>query len=104
MRAIFLYHPNSDHAGMVADYAREFQNYKRKEMELTSLESVEGADLAELYGVTVYPAILVMSNNGSLQHMWQGTPLPLMDELSYYIQTDEIPVSHMGHVLIPLPA
>lgn len=84
MRVLILYHERSEHGGIVTDYVAEFQRYKRKSIELISLESAEGADMAELYGVTIYPAILVMSQNGLLQRLWQGTPLPLMDELSYY--------------------
>ncbi len=69
---------------MVEDFASEFERYKSKRLELLSLETVEGADLARLYDVTIYPTVLAMAESGSLQRMWQGLPLPLMDELSYY--------------------
>ena len=105
MRVVLLYHPKSEHGGMVADYAAEFERYKRKKLDLVSLESVEGADFAILYCVDHYPAILVMTNAGSLQRMWQGLPLPLMDELSYYVQDYEQPMSRFGRrVFKPLPA
>ena len=105
MRVSILYHPKSDHGGIIADYAAEFERYKRKTLELVSLETVEGADLAELYGVAHYPAILVRTDAGSLQRMWQGMPLPLMDELSYYVEDTQQPISRFGRrVLAPLPA
>jgi hypothetical protein len=105
MKVIVLYHPLSDHGGLVADYAAEFERYKKKTLDLVSLESIEGADLAELYGITHYPAILVMTDAGSLQRMWQGTPLPLMDELTYYVEETHQSISRFGRrVLAPLPA
>jgi hypothetical protein len=86
MRIVVLYHANSDHYGKVVDYAAEFKRFKNKDLELMSLEGREGAHMAELYDVTQYPAALAISENGSLQRLWQGQTLPLMDELSYYTQ------------------
>jgi hypothetical protein len=51
-----------------------------------SLETPEGSEMAKLYGITSYPAILVMQNDGHLQQMWQGETLPLMSEVQAYSQ------------------
>lgn len=99
MRVLVLYHPVSDHGGMVADYAKEFERYKGKKIDLVSLESVEGAELAELYGVTSYPTVMAMADNGSLQRMWQGGEMPLMDELSYYVPAEKKMISHIGRII-----
>lgn len=98
MRVIILYHPVGDHGGMVADYAKEFERYKGKKIELLSLESVEGADIAKLYGITSYPTVVAISDDGSLQRMWQNGELPLMDEVSYYIPTDKL-ANHVGRTV-----
>lgn len=103
MRVLILYHERSEHGGIVTDYVAEFQRYKRQPIELISLESAEGADMAELYGVNAYPAVLAMSSNGSLQRLWQGIPLPLMDELSYYtMQIEEHTIRHASRTVMPL--
>ena len=102
MRVVILYHVHSEHGGVVADFAREFENYKRKKVELVDLETVKGADLQSLYGVDQYPAVLVMSDNGSLIRLWQGLPLPLMDELSYYIQDTPGTLAHTAKTIMPL--
>jgi len=86
MRAIVLYHPRSEHGGQVEDYKRDFKIIKNKELELLSLETVAGAEMAKLYDVTSYQAVLVMAQDGSLQKIWPGG-LPLMNELDAYFHT-----------------
>lgn len=84
MRVVTLYRPNSEHGGIVSDYATEFAHYKAKPIELVSLDSQQGSNMAQTYGVTQYPAVLAMDDNGTIGRMWQGLPMPLMDELSSY--------------------
>lgn len=102
MRAAILYHDKSEHTGIVDAYATEFERYKQKKVDKISLESVEGADLQKLYGVDQYPAVLAMSDSGSLIRLWQGLPMPLMDELSYYIADTQPTLSHSGKTIMPL--
>lgn len=84
MRIVILYRPKSEHEGNVIGYAQEYKHLKRTELELISLDSREGSEMAQLYGVTQYPAILALADNGSLQRFWQGEMLPTMNELDYY--------------------
>jgi hypothetical protein len=72
MKAVVLYHPRSDHGGIVEDFARDYKLAKHKELKLYSLETVEGAETAKLYDVTSYPAVLVATTDGQLQKLWQG--------------------------------
>ena len=91
MKAVILYHLQSDHAGTVEDYARDFTRLKDgKEIDLLSLETVEGATMAKLYDITKYPAVLAVADDGSLQNSWQGEGLPLMIELEPYAQRPPI--------------
>lgn len=104
-----LYHPNSEQDGLVNDFAHDYERFKHKKLELVSLESQAGADLARLYDVVNYPAFLAIDNSGSLQRLWQGTPLPLMDELDYYTQDQDIHdyskvASHQLRVIQPSTA
>lgn len=85
MRAVVLYHPISDHAGQVEGYVHDFKRFKGKEIEKLSLETMEGSELARLYDVVRYPAILVIGPDGRLQKMWQAPEMPLMDELDSYL-------------------
>jgi len=85
MRTVILYHPNAEFAGLVQDFKREFeQRHPEKKIELVTLDSIEGSEMAKLYDVVRYPAILVAADDGSLQKMWQDQPFPLMDEVLAY--------------------
>ena len=66
------------------DYARDYKRFKNKEIELLSLETVEGAELAKLYDITNYPAVIVTKDDGQIQKIWQDINLPLMNELEAY--------------------
>lgn len=85
MRLVMLYRPGSDKAGLAEDYAAEYaRRNPGKKIELLSLDTVAGAEMAKLYGVTNNPAILTISTDGILLQMWQDEHLPLMDELNFY--------------------
>ena len=85
MKVLVLYHPNSEQAGQVSDYARDYKRTRGRELELISLETKKGADLAKLYDATSYPTVLALEADGRLLHMWQAPPLPLMNDIdSYY--------------------
>jgi hypothetical protein len=85
MRTVILYHPNAEFAGVVQDFKHEFEHrHSDRKIDLISLEETEGAEMARLYDVVRYPAILVVANDGSLQKMWQDQPFPLMDEVAAY--------------------
>ncbi len=87
MKVAILYHPISSHARNVEGYAREFAGRGHGEIELISLETVAGADLAKLYDIVQYPAVLVSRDDGQLLKDWQGEQLPLMDEVAGYLNS-----------------
>ena len=90
MRIVILYHPQSDHAGKVEDYAHEYHmRHQDREIEKISLETKEGWEMAKLYDAVRYPAVLALADDGELQGMWQGDMLPLMGELDSYMASSE---------------
>jgi len=86
MRTVILYHPNTEFAGMAQDYARDYKrgHEDRTDIELLSLDGVEGSEMAKLYDIVRYPAILVIAEGGGLQKLWQDRPFPLFDEVAAY--------------------
>jgi len=84
MKVYILYHPQSDHARQVEEFAHDYESRKDKSVDLLSLETREGAAMASLYDIVSYPAILAVRNDGQLLKVWQGETMPLMDEVSAY--------------------
>ncbi len=84
MKISILYHPNSEYARSVEEYAHDFENQKGVAIDLKSLETKEGAYLATLYGIVQYPALLVLRDNNDLIKNWEGVPLPIMNEVAGY--------------------
>jgi hypothetical protein len=85
MKVSILYHPESEFAHMVEEYVHDFEHQKGMVIELISLETKEGANLAELYDIVEYPALVVRTDTGLLLKHWQGEPLPLMNEVAGYL-------------------
>ena len=85
MKVVVLYRPNSEHARIVEEYIHDFQGrHSGSKLEVVSLDTRDGSATATLYGVMQYPAFLVVQNDGYVQKMWEGAPLPMMDEVVSY--------------------
>lgn len=78
-----LYRKNSEQYRPVFEFiemmSRRYPNKTIKEMDI---DTRDGAAEASLYGVTRYPALLVTSYDGHIIGMWEGEPLPLIDEVA----------------------
>lgn len=85
MKLAFLYHPNSEDARKVEEFAHDFIRQTGGNIELISLETMAGAEMARVYGIVSYPAILARRDNGELVNSWEGDTLPLMSEVAGYI-------------------
>ncbi len=81
MRVQILYRPNSEHDSLIKDFIRTYHSKESKDIELLDVDSPKGDEIAKLYDIVQYPAILVLRNDGQLQKMWQGSDLPLADEV-----------------------
>jgi hypothetical protein len=86
VKLIILYRPDSEYSTDVETFVRDFQGRYEvgRKLELVSLNTRDGAATASLYDVMTYPAILALNADGSVLNMWQGMPLPLMDEVAGY--------------------
>ncbi len=85
VKLLVLYRPNSDHASDVESFVRDFQRQHDlgNKLELMSMNTRDGVATASLYDIMSYPAILALSDDGTLLNSWIGT-LPLMDEVAGY--------------------
>jgi hypothetical protein len=85
MKMVVLYRPNSEQEGKVLDFTRDYKQLRNRELNLVSLDTVEGDNMAKVYDITQYPAFLAIKDDGQLEQMWQGEQMPLMNEIDYYM-------------------
>jgi hypothetical protein len=85
MRVFCLYRPSTEHERAVLELVHEVKRRLNLELETISADTVEGDRLATMYDVMAYPAVIATDNSGVLQQSWTTGQLPLINELSYYL-------------------
>lgn len=87
MKLIVLYRPNSEYSRVAEEYIRDFQRqYPGRRIEVINMDSRDGVATASLYDVVQFPAILAVMNDGQLLKSWEGSDLPLQQEVASYTQ------------------
>lgn len=85
MKTVILYRPNSEGETSVQAYVREFERETGHVIELIDSTSISGTQLAELYDVVQFPAIVTTREDGSFIERWQERDKwPTISELSFY--------------------
>jgi hypothetical protein len=86
MKLLILYRPTSEHETTIESFVRDFKSRYDvgRKIEMVSLNTRDGASKATVYDVWKYPAIVAIADDGAVLNMWQGLPLPLMDEVAGY--------------------
>ena len=87
MRVTILYRSQSEHERSVLEFERDYNHQTGRDLELVDLNTIEGSNLAELYDIVRYPAILATTDDGALLQLWQGEILPLMSDVTFYDRT-----------------
>jgi hypothetical protein len=83
MRLVAIYRQKSDHARIVYEFIETLRRrYPDKHVEELEIDSREGAAEAILYGVVQYPALIATSMDGRVLGVWEGVPLPMIDEVA----------------------
>jgi hypothetical protein len=85
MRTIVVYKEETDYAREVIDYLRDFKRQTGHDLETMNPDTADGADFCRSYDIVEYPSIVALSDDGVLQNLWRGTPLPTISEVSYYV-------------------
>ncbi len=85
MRVLVVYRYESDHAREVLDYVRDFVRQTGHTLEELDPDTADGAAFCRTYDIVEYPTMLALSDDGQLQNMWRGRPLPTMSEVSFYV-------------------
>lgn len=85
MRLVIVYRDESEQARPVLDYLRDFKRQTGHDLETLSPDTADGAEFCRVYDIVEYPTMLALSDDGQLQNLWRGLPLPTISEASYYV-------------------
>lgn len=85
MRVVAIYKENTDYARQITDYLRDFKRQTGHDLETLNPDTPDGASFCRTYDIVEYPTIIAVSDDGALQNMWRGLPLPTISEVSYYV-------------------
>ncbi|MBR5621103.1 hypothetical protein IKW75_01300 [Candidatus Saccharibacteria bacterium] len=88
MKTVLLWNEQTDYASEVREWLGDFEHDTGKAAEIRQLdpETKEGTDFAVAYDILQYPAIVVIDDDdGRIIKMWKGTPMPQIDEVSYWM-------------------
>lgn len=86
MRIVVLYRDQTDYARTVIDFLHDFSRQTGHDLETLDPDSAEAVLFCDTYGIVDYPTIIAMSDDGVMQNIWNGLPLPTISEVSYYVQ------------------
>lgn len=85
MKTKVIYKSESEEARVVEDYLRDVTRQTGHILETIDPDSKDGIALCNAYGIVQYPTLLALSDDGQMQNMWVGLPLPTISEISYYV-------------------
>lgn len=85
MRVRLIFKDETDYARQVLDYLRDFERQTGHILETVDPDTPDGAQLCRAYDIVEYPTIVATSDDGQVQNMWRGLPLPTISEVSYYV-------------------
>ncbi|MCL2869419.1 hypothetical protein FWF48_01245 [Candidatus Saccharibacteria bacterium] len=88
MKVVLVYKDFTDYARDVENYLRDFKIFTGRELDTLDPESTEGEIFCQTYDILEYPSIAAISNDGHLQQLWRGIPLPQISEVSYYLSQE----------------
>lgn len=84
MKIIVVYKEFSDHGREVESFLCDFERRTGQEVEVRDPDNRDNEFFLRGYDIIEYPTILAISDDGILQNMWKGRPLPTIDEVSFY--------------------
>lgn len=88
MKVLMFYRPNSEFARIAEEFVREFERRTAKIIDKVNIDSPEGISKAKLYGVMDHPTFVAVSDDGQFLKAWTGKPLPLINEVSAYVDSN----------------
>lgn len=86
MSVMVVYSSSSEYARNVIDFLHDFEQRTHVKLEEIDPDTRSGADICKMYDIVEYPTVIATTEDGQLRNSWRGLPLPLIDEVSYYVE------------------
>ncbi len=84
MRVMIVYRTETDYARQVIDFLRDVKYQTGYELEEIDPDTAQGTSICRTYDIVEYPSIVAVNNDGEMQNLWRGLPLPTISEVGYY--------------------
>ena len=81
-----MYKDQNDYTREVLDYLHDFKRQTGHDLDQVDPDSPEGVQFCSTYDIVEYPTVIALSDDGSMQNIWNGLPFPTISELSFYVQ------------------
>lgn len=88
MKVVVLYRPDSEFSSSVENFLRglrQVHDVDERHLQVLNYDSREGSAMANLYDVMTQPAILIINDDGGYVKHWEGSELPLQEEVAGYV-------------------
>ena len=83
MRVVCVFKEGQDYSRTVSDWLEDFHRRTGNQIEVINPD--EDPSFVEAYDVVEYPTVMALGPSGETVYTWKGRPLPLFDEISYYV-------------------
>lgn len=70
----------------MTDYLADFTRQTGRTLETMDPETPDGVSFCRTYDILEFPTLVALSDDGQMQTMWKGKPLPTINEVSYYVR------------------
>lgn len=84
MKVVVVYRSESEHRRVVETFLDDFTRQTGRTIETLNPDTKEGESFCRAYDIVEYPSVIAVSDDGKMQNLWRGVPLPTISEVSYY--------------------
>ncbi len=85
MSVTVIYKPRAEHTRIVEEFLHDFEKRTGRTLDTSDPDTREGSEICRLYDIVQYPSIVATDTDGTMRNMWQGLPMPTIDEVSAYV-------------------
>ncbi|MEJ0073096.1 MAG: hypothetical protein WDN27_03385 [Candidatus Saccharibacteria bacterium] len=92
MKLVVLYRPNGEFGSGVEEFVRGLQtrhDVPDEQIRVVDYDSPEGTAMAGTYGLMSEPSLIVVDDDGGYVKHWEGSELPLLEEVAGYLHTGQ---------------